>query len=151
MRKGGDRVWVNEIATAICDSNGTLTGFTMIARELHDVALQLRPRALDDYGLEPALSSYVEDWSRRTEIRADLHAPAREERLPDGVETAIYRIVQEALTNVARHSGASRASVTVERRDDRVSVVVEDNGRGFETDRAVPHWVPEMTRKAALA
>ena len=107
---------------------------TTLGRELHAVALRLRPKALDDFGLEAALSAYAEEWSRHSGIAVDIHARADAERLPGAVESAIYRIVQEALTNIARHSGASRASVVVERRDGQIVTVVEDDGRGFDVD-----------------
>ncbi|HEX2718073.1 MAG TPA: sensor histidine kinase, partial [Gemmatimonadaceae bacterium] len=106
-----------------------------LGRELHSVAVRLRPKALDDFGLEAALESYATDWSRSTGIIADVHARAASERLPSAIEGAIYRIVQEALTNVARHSGATRASIFVERRDGQVVTVIEDDGHGFDTSR----------------
>ena len=106
-----------------------------LGRELHSVAVRLRPKALDDFGLEAALESYAADWSRSTGIIADVHARAASERLPFAVEGAIYRIVQEALTNVARHSGATRASIFVERRDGQVVTVIEDDGDGFDASR----------------
>ncbi|HXT15419.1 MAG TPA: chemotaxis protein CheB, partial [Gemmatimonadaceae bacterium] len=103
-----------------------------ISRELHAVAVRLRPKALDDFGLEAALRTYIDEWARSSGIFAVVHAPAEVTRLPEAVETAIYRIVQEALTNVARHSGARRASVVVERRGSEVVAIIEDEGRGFD-------------------
>jgi signal transduction histidine kinase len=88
---------------------------------------------LDDLGLSAALANYVRDWSARVGIGAELHsAGLGDERLPSQVETALYRIAQEALTNVARHSRASRVDVILGRRSDAVSLVVEDNGVGFD-------------------
>lgn len=103
-----------------------------MGRELHALAVRLRPKALDDFGLEAALAALVDDWAQQSGIAVDLHAPLDSERLPASIESAIYRIVQEALTNVARHSGATRASVVVERRDGHVRAIVEDNGHGFD-------------------
>jgi PAS domain S-box-containing protein len=103
-----------------------------LGRELHAVAVRLRPKALDDFGLEAALETYAEEWARLSGIELSVHAPRTAPRLPEGVETALYRIVQEALTNVARHSGARHASVLVERRDADVVAVVEDDGRGLD-------------------
>ncbi|HKH94026.1 MAG TPA: PAS domain S-box protein [Gemmatimonadaceae bacterium] len=103
-----------------------------LGRELHGIAVRLRPRALDDFGLEEALRSYAVEWSRQSAIVLDLHVHGKSERLPSEVESATYRIVQEALTNVARHSGASRAGVVLERRDGYIHVIVEDDGRGFD-------------------
>ena len=105
-----------------------------MARELHSLAVRLRPKALNDFGLEAALLTYADEWSARSRIKVDLHAPVHRERLPAAIESAVYRIVQEALTNVARHSRATCASVAIERRDGQVVVVIEDDGVGFEHD-----------------
>jgi signal transduction histidine kinase len=105
-----------------------------LGRDLHAIAVRLRPKALDDFGLEAALTAHAEEWSRHSGIRIDVHAPPEGERLPDATESAIYRVVQEALTNIARHSGATHASLVLERRDGRVVVVVEDDGRGFDSE-----------------
>ncbi len=106
----------------------------ILSRELHGIALRLRPKALDDFGLEAALDAYVRDWSAQTKIPAEFHAPSSATRLPPSIENAAYRIVQEALTNVAKHSGAERVSVVVERRDNQLRAVVEDNGKGFNPE-----------------
>jgi PAS domain S-box-containing protein len=108
-----------------------------IAQRLdHDVdqlVWQLRPTALDDLGLRAALANYVQDWSARVGIPARLHSSGlMDERLPADVETALYRIAQEALTNVAKHAGASGVEVILERRADSVVLIVEDDGVGFE-------------------
>ena len=103
-----------------------------LGRALHSVAVRLRPKVLDDFGLDAALAAYAEEWSQRTGIPVDVHASHGPERLPMAVESAIYRVVQEALTNVARHSGASHAGVVVERRDGSIVAIIEDSGRGFD-------------------
>ena len=108
-----------------------------LGREVHGLAVRLRPTVLDDVGLEPALGQLVSDWSERTEIEAAFQASAiGPERLAPEVETAIYRIVQEALTNVAKHAKASAVSVVLSRSDGHVTVVVEDDGVGFVPDAA---------------
>jgi signal transduction histidine kinase len=92
---------------------------------------------LDDLGLVAALERYAAQYRRRFNLRVDFRAVGFEDRrLPPPVETAVYRIVQESLTNVARHAGAGRASVLLEwtRRDMRA--IVEDSGRGFNASRA---------------
>ena len=109
-----------------------------LGRGLHSVAVRLRPKALDDFGLDAALSTYTEEWSRLTGIAVDLHTDHCQERLPMVVESTIYRVIQEALTNVARHSGATRAGVLVERRDGNVVAIIEDSGKGFDTSTARP-------------
>ena len=111
----------------------------LMACELHAVAVRLRPKALDDFGLEAALGAYAEEWSRNSGIGVDVHAPAATGgRLPVAIENALYRIAQEALSNVARHSLATRASLVVERRLGQVVAIVDDDGQGFDAD--APEW-----------
>jgi signal transduction histidine kinase len=83
-------------------------------------------------GLETALSNYVEKWSDRNSISLDFHSGLDKLRLPAPVETTVFRIVQEALTNVLKHAQANRVSVMLEYRNDELLVIVEDNGRGFQ-------------------
>lgn len=104
-----------------------------MGRELHGLAIRLRPKTLDDFGLEAAVTTYAEEWTRRTGIRIDIHADTGAERLPSAIESAVYRVVQEGLTNVARHSGATHAGVVVERRDGSIMAIVEDSGVGFDS------------------
>lgn len=104
-----------------------------LAREVHSLAWGLRPPALDDLGLETALYNYAEEWAERTRVVVDFHSSGFEtERIPVTHETAIYRISQEALTNVFKHSKADRVSFILERRGNHVFAVVEDNGEGFD-------------------
>ncbi len=108
-----------------------------ILESLHRLAMDLRPASLDHLGLMPALLQYVKAMGDRYGVIAQFKALGFEgERLPADVETALYRIVQEALTNIVRHAHATRADVLLERRGDRVIVVVEDNGIGFDADVA---------------
>lgn len=101
--------------------------------EVHTLALQLRPSVLDDLGLQAAIERYVDDFSARYPIHVDLALHGLSEgRLPSEVETALYRIVQESLTNVARHSGARAASVMIERQNGHLRAIIEDDGRGFD-------------------
>jgi two-component system, NarL family, sensor histidine kinase DevS len=95
------------------------------------LAVELRPKALDDFGLVPALERLAEAFGDSSGIEIDVEANLDESRLPAEVETALYRIAQEALTNVAKHAGAGHVSVVVTRRHGSVTVVVEDDGRGF--------------------
>jgi len=105
-----------------------------LVEEAHHLAWDLRPAALDDLGLETAISNYVEKWSERNSIALDFHSGLDKLRLPPPVETAVFRIVQEALTNVLKHAEATRVSVMLEYRYDELLVIVEDNGRGFEPE-----------------
>ena len=104
-------------------------------RDVDHLVWELRPTALDDLGLRAALANYVQDWSTRVAIPVELHMSGLlDERLPRDAETTLYRIAQEALTNVARHSRASRVAVMLERQGDVTLLTVEDNGVGFEPD-----------------
>jgi len=108
-------------------------------RDVDHLVWELRPTALDDLGLRAALTNYVKDWSNRVNIPVKLHTNGLlDDRLPSEVETTLYRIAQEALTNVARHSRASHVEIILERRADTVILAVEDNGIGFEPHEGPP-------------
>jgi signal transduction histidine kinase len=97
-----------------------------------DLAFELRPSVLDDMGLVPALANYVRSCSNRLGLDIDFASIGMDgQRMHPQIETTLYRIVQESITNVARHSEASRASVLLERRGNSVIAIVEDNGKGF--------------------
>jgi signal transduction histidine kinase len=104
--------------------------------EVHNLARGLRPSILDDLGLVPALERHLKEYETSRGLAVDLHARGFAHRLPGSVEIAVYRIVQEALTNIAKHADASAVSVLLECRDDSVRIIVEDDGRGFDA-RAV--------------
>ncbi len=111
-----------------------------VGKEIHEMALQLRPTALDDVGLERTLANYVEQWSTRAGIEVDFHSSGWEgERLSSVIETTLYRIAQEALTNVLKHAAASQVSIILERHSDQAVVIVEDNGKGFAVDCVERH------------
>jgi signal transduction histidine kinase len=112
-----------------------------LVEDAHHLAWELRPAVLDDLGLETAISNYVEKWSERNSISLDFHSGLNKLRVPPAVETAVFRIVQEALTNVLKHAQATRVSVMLEYRYDELLVIVEDNGRGFQPE--VPLTVKE--------
>ena len=104
-----------------------------IDRDVDHLVWELRPTALDDLGLRAALSNYVQAWSARTGVAAELHTSGRlDDRLGPDAETTLYRIAQEALTNVAKHSRASSVEVILDRRPDHVILIVEDDGAGFD-------------------
>lgn len=103
-----------------------------VAREVKTLAWELRPTALDDLGLQTALQHYVESWSERARVPLDFQCALPDERrLPPPVETALYRIIQEALTNVLKHARARRVSLVLGLRGDDAFAVVEDDGAGF--------------------
>jgi PAS domain S-box-containing protein len=120
-----------------------------VGKEIHDLALELRPTALDDLGLLRTLSNYIEQWSAHAKIEIDFHSSGwAGERLPPAIETTAYRIVQEALTNVLKHARASRVSVIIERRPEQVTIIVEDDGIGFDLDTIPQH--PQIARLGLL-
>ena len=109
----------------------------LVVATLHDVrrlAVELRPKALDDFGLEAALERLTQTFAEQAGLPADFHARLGNERLPEEVETALYRIVQEALTNIVKHAQASRVSVVLTRKGDSAVAVIEDDGLGFDED-----------------
>jgi signal transduction histidine kinase len=103
-------------------------------RSVRDLSQLLHPAMLDDLGLPDTLNWYLRGFSQRTGIRADLVHEGMEERLPSGVEVCAYRVVQEALTNVARHSRASICHLRLRRSPESLQIVVEDDGRGFDPE-----------------
>jgi len=110
-----------------------------LMRDIHRLAWELRPSVLDDLGLDLALQRAADQWSRNTGVPVDLHtgADSGTKRLPQELETTLYRIAQEALTNVARNAQANRVSLLLERRSGYVSLIVEDDGRGFDAQGAM--------------
>jgi len=102
-------------------------------RDVDQLVWELRPTALDDLGLRAALANYIQNWSARVNVPAELRTSGLlDERLPSETETTLYRIAQEALTNVARHAHATKVDVILERNADSVLLIVEDDGVGFE-------------------
>jgi signal transduction histidine kinase len=105
-----------------------------LGRELNRMAWELRPRALDDLGLRRAVTQFLEVWAERSGLSIDLEINLDDRRLPQAVETALFRVLQEAITNVVKHSGADRVSVILDATDDQIRLIVEDDGRGFDQD-----------------
>jgi signal transduction histidine kinase len=101
---------------------------------VRDLSLDLRPAMLDDFGLLPALRWLFERFSRQTNVAVQFAEAGLERRFSPDVETATYRIVQEALTNVARYAAVDAVAVHASAIDGRLTVVIEDRGRGFDAD-----------------
>jgi signal transduction histidine kinase len=99
--------------------------------EVRTISHLLHPPLLDEAGLSSALRWYVDGFSQRSGIRVDLDMPDNFERLPVELETAIFRVVQECLTNIHRHSGSPTAKIRLRQRDHEVVVDIEDKGRGI--------------------
>jgi PAS domain S-box-containing protein len=101
--------------------------------EVSFLAWELRPTALDDLGLVDAVGAFVKEWSRHYEIAADFHASGlAKARLSHDTETHLYRITQEALNNITKHAGAKYVTVLLEKRDENIILIIEDDGAGFD-------------------
>jgi signal transduction histidine kinase len=126
----------------------------LVVATLQDVrrlAVELRPKVLDDFGLVPALERLTDSFGEQTGLEVDFESRAGAERVPAEVETAIYRIVQESLTNVVKHARAQRVSILVMRKDGALTAVVEDDGRGFDTaERGDGFGLEGMRERVAL-
>ncbi len=104
---------------------------------VHQFARELRPAVLDDLGLIPALHSFVKIFSKRTRILVHLKAFAEVEQLPIAKRTVLFRVAQEALTNVARHAQASRVEVSIQKLPDSICMKITDDGKSFQVDRVL--------------
>jgi signal transduction histidine kinase len=108
-------------------------------KQVRQMSLNLRPPMLDDLGLTPTLRWYIKQFSRRVGIEAKLIVTGLETRLDPNIETNLFRVVQEALTNVARHSQANSVSVLLTQDEGRICAVIKDDGQGFDFDAAMNH------------
>jgi two-component system, NarL family, sensor histidine kinase NreB len=104
-----------------------------VLNNLHDLAVKLRPASLDRLGLITALQQYIDEYSRQHHLDVQFEAIGVEtsSRLPEEIETAFFRIIQESLTNVDLHAKATRVDMLLNRRSDCLVMVIEDNGIGF--------------------
>lgn len=107
-----------------------------ILQDVRRLAVELRPAALDDFGLVAAIERLRDTVAEQSDLSVDVHSRLGDERLPAETETALYRIVQEALTNVLRHAEATRVTVRLSQTDRAVALVVQDDGKGFELENA---------------
>lgn len=107
-------------------------------QRLRELSSLLRPPVLDDVGLKAAVHTYISEFSQRTGIAADFHFLLEDEQIPDAVVTTIYRILQEALTNVYRHAGAGRVSIFIGFSGSQISLQIQDDGKGFDRKTLVP-------------
>lgn len=120
-----------------------------LGREVHNIAWELRPTALDDLGLQTALGNYLEKWSERSGEKVEYHTNGLDgHRLSTQIETALYRVIQEALTNVLKHACARCVSLILERRDNHVRAIIEDDGCGFDVEAVMN--ATESDRKLGL-
>jgi two-component system sensor histidine kinase UhpB len=105
--------------------------------ELLNLARQLRPTALDDHGLLAAIETQLKRFSARTGIEVRVSNEGEPETLPEDVQTAVYRILQEALANIGRHAGATAVSVEMEVDEERLELRIRDDGEGFDPSAVV--------------
>lgn len=124
-------------------------------RDIDFLVWELRPTALDDVGLRAALTDHVKRWSEHFGIEAELVASGIDGHpLPTEVDTVLYRATQEALTNIAKHSGAEHASVILEHRNGHVSLIIEDDGQGCDPEQALAFQnglgLPGLRERATL-
>ncbi|MDO9124036.1 MAG: sensor histidine kinase, partial [Deltaproteobacteria bacterium] len=119
----------------------SLSNQTLVA--MRQLSMDLRPTMLDDLGLIPTLRWYIQNFSSRLNIYSDFKAIGFEEKLPPQIETAFYRIVQEALNNISKHAEASQVEISLEQRDSTIYTSIIDNGRGFDLDKVLHPESPE--------
>jgi signal transduction histidine kinase len=124
---------VDDPVTVITHINELESMVDKMLKNLHRLAMNLRPATLDHLGLVPALEHYIESLGSRHDVTMQFEVVGlKDERLTPVIETAMYRIVQEALTNVIRHAQATHVDVLLERRGDQVVTIVKDDGTGFD-------------------
>jgi signal transduction histidine kinase len=119
-------------------------------QDVRGLAVELRPSALDDFGLVAALERLTASFAEQTGIAVDFETALPEERLPGEMETALYRIVQESLTNVVKHAHARRVSILLTRTSGAVKAVIEDDGRGIGDDVGGGFGLVGMRERLAL-
>ena len=106
-----------------------------VSREIRTMSHLLHPPLLDELGLLPALKWYVEGFSNRSHIAVNFNAPDDLGRLDSDVETAIFRVIQECLTNIHRHSGSASAMIAVSRDERKLQIIVQDKGKGIPAEK----------------
>lgn len=130
-----ERMLAKEAYTAVRDELRDLKSSVRSGiEEVRKIIFNLRPMALDDLGLVPTLRKFVQDYEEKTKIRTKFEMVGKEIRLPSGMEVAIYRLVQEAFSNVHKHAQATHVKLELTFQQQMVKLTVTDNGRGFPTD-----------------
>ncbi len=122
----------NEVNTCFQEVNEILDRLSQV---IHDLAFDLRPPSLDELGLRTAIGSFLELWRQRVKITVDFECRNwDEQRLVSETSLTLYRVLQESLNNVAKHSGSRHVSIVLEMQRDSAVEIVEDQGIGFEVD-----------------
>lgn len=114
-----------------------------IMEKIHGLSLDLRSPLLSDFGLVPALRQYVNRYHKRLNIKTKFEVINLKERLDTEVEIVIYRVVQEALTNIAKHAQAKKVYLCLKKKNSKVLVLIEDDGKGFDVEEVVKREDPE--------
>nr|WP_110517931.1 ATP-binding protein [Herpetosiphon llansteffanensis] len=110
----------------------------VLGYETHNLALSLRPSVLDDLGLLTALRSYDEQWQECTDIKLAMHFNVGlSTRFSPAIETTMYRVTQEALTNIIKHAQASQVSLVIHHSPKHLRLIIEDNGTGFAYEQFI--------------
>ncbi len=141
-----ESVETQEARDRVADTRG-LAHSTL--RAIRNLSIDLRPSALDDLGLLPALRWYVKEYQKKCSIEVEFHATGFKERLPAEMETALYRIVQEGLTNTAKHANAHRVTIMLKEDTKRVYARIADDGQGFDYEALLK--TPGQERGLGLA
>ncbi|HEV2396753.1 MAG TPA: sensor histidine kinase [Candidatus Sulfotelmatobacter sp.] len=129
------RADMERLASAIVALNDSESLVRDMVTEVRTISHLLHPPLLDELGLSSALRWYVDGFVQRSRIKVDLDMPEDFGRLPAELETAIFRVVQESLTNIHRHSGSSVAKIRLRQRENQVQVEIEDKGKGIPTSK----------------
>jgi two-component system NarL family sensor kinase len=106
-----------------------------VSKEIRTISYLLHPPLLDEAGLRAALQWYVEGFAERSQIKVQMDVPADLGRLPSDTEIAIFRIIQQCLANIHRHSGSATANIRIHRQADHLIVQVQDNGKGIPNEK----------------
>jgi two-component system, NarL family, sensor histidine kinase DegS len=123
-----------DAARAKAELSGLKSAVNTTLQDTRRFIFDLRPMILDDLGLEPTLRRYVQQFVEKHKMEVGITINGLNGRLPNQLEVAVFRIVQEALTNVAAHAHAAHAQVTIEAAEDGITVIVEDDGAGFNLE-----------------
>ena len=111
-----------------------------VVEEIRRLMIDLRPALLDDLGLIPAISSYADAQLARAGVKFHVEVEGTQRKLAPSTEIALFRIVQEAITNIAKHAAANKVRIRLRFKDSSVEAMIEDDGRGFDPVRSRTNW-----------
>jgi signal transduction histidine kinase/DNA-binding response OmpR family regulator len=132
-----------DILATVTEQLADMRGLTdEVMQQIRELSLRLRPSMLDDFGLISTLRWYTNRYQERLGIELVFTAVGLETRLPSAIETTLYRITQEALTNIARHAQATEVQVRLQAGVDTISILIEDNGQGFSPEQVLNAETP---------